>query len=69
MSHFHVPVLGFVFCLFEGIFKQMTFSLFQDMNFKACGLIFLNLKTQNKINQVLSFTVYYINPLSEIPQI
>lgn len=69
MSHFHVPVLGFVFCLFEGIFKQMTFLLFQDTDFKGCGLIFSNLKTQNKINRVLSFTVYYINSASEIPQI
>lgn len=32
------------------------------MDFKGSGLIFSNLKTQNKINQVLSFTVYYINP-------
>lgn len=60
MSHSHVPVLEFVFHLFEGIFKQITFLLFQYMNFKGCGLIFSNLKTQNKINQVLSFTVYYI---------
>lgn len=68
MSHFHVSVLRFVFCLFEGIFTQMAFLPFKDRVLKP---VVSSFKISSKARSYvwLSFTVYHIPFLSEMPQI
>lgn len=70
MSHFHVPVLQFGFCLFESIFKQITFLPFKDTRvLKAVVLAFKILRHKARSSVWLSFTGYHIQFLSEMPQI
>ena len=63
MSHFHVPVLRFVFCLFEGIFKQMTFLLFKDTRVLKAVVLSFKILRQRKIFCVAFFycVAYWIS--------
>lgn len=66
---FSCPSFRGQFCLFEGIFKQMIFLLFKNTRvLKAVILSFKILRHKTRSFLWLSFTVYHIQFLSEMPQ-